>query len=177
MILSSSASSHSNSHHKQAALASSARESRCWRRGSRWCAVIDGVLIIHAEQLRYDSRLIGRSGCAAGSFRSCDLGQPHRHYSRRRQREVSLNACSRACATCLPPPAPMLLHGHADVRRSYGSWLWSPHAVLESPYHRCACRRPLQPRRAPACAGGAHCPSSAHGDLVYVGTQHMQSHG
>ena len=34
-----------------------------------------------------------------------------------------------------------------------------------------------QPRRAPACAGGAHCPSSAHGDLAYVGTQHMQSLG
>ena len=45
--------------------------------------------------------------------------------------------------------APMLLHGHAKSRRSYGSWLWSPHVVLESPCHRCACRRPLSSRGVP----------------------------
>ena len=153
-------------------------DSRCQRRRSRCAAGITCELIIHDEPLRHDSWATGRSGCAAGCFGSCDLGRSHRHFDRRRQREVSLSACSRACTTCLSRWAPVLPHGQVQSRVSRGSRLSSAHVVQSHHCHRCASRRALEhPWGVRACAVRAYCPSPAHGDLAHAGAEHMHRLG
>ena len=126
-------------------------ESRClctWARRSR---DITGASILHAEQLWRDFRVDGQPGCAAGSFGSCEIVRMHGHFDQRHQREVSLNACRRTCATCLPKWAPTRPYGQEPSLRSRGSWLLVPHVVLESPCYRCASGWPLGTRQLCVC--------------------------
>ena len=112
---------------------------------------IAGASILHAEQLGRDSRIDGQPRCAAGSFGWCEIVRMHGHFDQRHQREVSLNACRRTCATCLPKWAPARPYGQEPSLRSRGSWLLAPHVVLESPCYRCASSWPLGTRQLCVC--------------------------
>ena len=126
-------------------------ESRCWCTSARRSRGVAGASILHAEQLRRNSQVDGQPGCAAGSFGSCELGRLDGHCAQRHQREVSLNAGRRPCATCQPKWTSVRPYARVHSRRSHGSWQLAPHVVLESPCYRSASALPLSTRQLCVC--------------------------
>ena len=153
-------------------------ESRClctWARRSR---DITGASILHAEQLWRDFRVDGQPGCAAGSFGSCELGRMHGHFDQRHQREVSLNACRRPCATCPAKMGPSATARAGVVAEE--SWVLAARTTCGPGVTLLPVRLRPASEHPPAvcvCAVGAHCSSPADGDVPYAGTQHMQRLG